>query len=366
MKKITKLFFCYILFVFFSATAVAALAIETPAFSLKGFDKQASRFDSIWKKAIKYQNKAISKNRNKNDYIIGGRLANKQEFPSVVALIDESGRAFCTGNLIAPDIIATAGHCVLNLFYKESPDFKILSDKLNQPLKTSTLSDISTAIESVVIENKKNIHVRVLGENHFNLVQAIGVSKSWAEWNTDVAQYYLTGKRDIRYTGSNVTDKAIIRLNRKFSEVEIQVIISQQEMLAVKKGQYKKAIQVGYGYIKDPSIIEKNSETKEAAKIKLQALMDKKYIVELPVNTIFSGKEGLRAGIGKPGKAACYGDSGGPTFVQLNNGQWRYFASLSKSISKSGLCGENDENAWQSTASEQKKQTTDISDVWVL
>lgn len=358
MKILVRIFVFYCLLIAFSVTGEA-----NPAFSTKEFEKRSNSFETIWNSAVKFQNQSFNGN---NQYIIGGRIASNQEFSSVVALVDNEGRSFCTGNLIAPDIIATAGHCVLNLFYKESPDFKMLSDKLNKPLETTRLSDISTVIANDLLQNKDNLHIRVSGKNHFGVVESIGVSNSWAEWNADVARYYLTGERNIRYTGNNVTDKAIIRLSRKFNEVEIQKIISQQEMETVKNGQYKKAMQVGYGYIKDPDLIERNAKTKSAAKIKLRELMDKKYIVQLPINTIFDGREGIKAGIGKPGKAACYGDSGGPTFVQLQNGQWRYFASLSKSIGKNGLCGENDENAWLSTASEQKKQTTDISDVWVL
>lgn len=358
MKKIIGNFIsCFLLFVFSVAAA------DSPEFSLKGLDKNVNRFDAIWDVAVEFQNRSFKENSR---YIIGGRLASSQEFSSVVALVDKDGRSFCTGNLIAPDIIATAGHCVLNLFYKESPDFQVLNDKLEQPIESTSLTDISLMIETVLAANQEKVHIRVAGVNHFGLVKDIGISDSWAEWNADVARYYLTGKRNIRYTSSNVTDKAIIRLTRKFTEVEIQKIISQKEMQNVKKGLYKKAMQVGYGYIEDPDLIEKNAESQEAAKRKLRELMDKKYIVELPINTLFDGIEGVRAGIGKPGKAACYGDSGGPTFVQLQNGQWRYFASLSKSVSKNGLCGENDENAWLSSASEQKKQTTDISDVWVL
>lgn len=352
----------FLLLAFVSLSSAYAAENESVVFS--DYAKDKSQFDTLWQNAKRYQN--YIKSNQKNDFIIGGRLTTNEEFPSAIALVDKSGESFCTGNLIAPDIIATAGHCILNLFYEESANFKVLNSQLTKPLKTANLSDISEAIEFVIAESKHDIHVRVQGDNYFDIVQSIAVSKSWAEWNADVARYYLTGKREIRYTGSNVSDKAIIRLSRKFENLNIPAIINQSELEALKEGDYNKAVQVGFGYIIDPSIIENNSVTKAIAKEKLDQLKDKKYMVELPVNTIFDGKEGQRAGIGKPGSAACYGDSGGPTFVQLLNGQWRYFASLSKSVSNTGLCGENDESAWQSTASEKKKQTTDISDVWVL
>ena len=357
LNKITKFTICFLLLGIFSI-----FAVESESIKMKMPAKYKNQFEVLWQQAKSYQIKTNSK----SEYIIGGRLATKQDFPSVVALIDKSGKSFCTGNLIAPNLVATAGHCVLNLFYEESPDFKVLNNKLKRPLKETSLSDVSEGIDFVVADNKYQIHIRIHGENHFDIVQSIAVSKSWAELNADVARYYLTGKRDIRYTGSNVSDKAIIRLSQSFENIKIPTIISRSELESVEQGEYNKAMQVGFGYIIDPGIIESNAVSKEIAEEKLQQLKGKKYIVELPVNTVFEGKEGKKAGIGKPGKATCYGDSGGPTFVQLKNGQWRYFASLSKSISKSGLCGENDESAWQSTASEGKKQTTDISDVWVM
>ena len=331
------------------------------------FDNQlnskSNRFNRLWKQAKQYHDKNAT--HTGSNFIIGGRKASHQEFPSVVALVDKAGRTFCSGNLIAPNLVATAGHCVLNLFQQTSTDFKRLK-KLLPNQETLDLNQLTQNIEVVVDNNKHNIHIRVAGKNYFDVVELVSASPSWTEWNADVANYYLTGKRNMRHTSNSVSDKAILRLSRSFKNIDIPEIVTGQELEAIKQQQYAQAIQVGFGYIKDPDLIEEAAKNDAQAKKQLRELMDKKYLVSLPINTVFNTKQGIRVGIGKPGKAACYGDSGGPTFVQLQNGEWRYLASLSKSVSNHVLCGENDASAWKESASEIKKQTTDIADVWVL
>jgi hypothetical protein len=363
MKNVLAACLLFILSIGFSNSLFAFS--ESKKFDLsKQFSDKTSHFDSLWKQASDYQKSATKK--SKGTFIIGGRQASNSEFPSVVALVEESGRSFCTGNLIAPDLIATAGHCALNLFQKDSADFKSLTQKVGQLSDAIDIEQLAQTIEQVVDANKKTIHVRIQGKNYFNIVASVAVSRTWTEWNADVAQYYINGKRDIRHNSNSVSDKAIIKLNRSFDSIELFPVINSLELSLIKQQRYKKAVQVGYGYIKDPTLIEQAANDEEQAKQQLLDLMDKKYMVELPVNTFFTVSEGIRVGIGKPGKAACYGDSGGPTFVQLLNGDWRYLASLSKSVSNRGLCGQNDANAWKESASEQKKQTTDIADVGVL
>jgi hypothetical protein len=326
--------------------------------------QKTSNFEKLLKEAHRYHQHLGTKSKP-DTYIVGGRLANTEEFPTAVALIEGPGTTFCSGNLIAPNLIATAGHCALNLFREDTNDFKSLKGRLGAASASVNLEKIEPAIENLVNDNKHTIHVRILDKNYFDIVESVAVSSSWLQWNADIANYYLTGTREIRFNSNSVSDKAIIKLKRSFDEIAIVPMINQKELESVGEQQYKKAVQVGYGYIKDPTLIEKAAKNDADAKRQLLDLMDKKYLVELPVNTVLNISEGWRVGIGKPGKAACYGDSGGPTFVQLQSGQWRYLASLSKSVSRHGLCGENDQDAWKDTASKQTKQTTDIADVWI-
>jgi hypothetical protein len=346
-----------------SSGSSKTIELNQPLNLYKNLGSKKSRFKRLWKQAKNYQ-QTVQKTAA-STFIIGGRKATNDEFPSAVALVDQEGRTFCSGNLIAPNIIATAGHCVLNLFQKTSADFKSLKAQMPKAQPVN-LEQLTEKINQVVNNNHANIHVRVQGKNHFNIVELVAASQSWTEWNADVASYYLTGKREIRHTSNTVSDKAILRLKHSFNDIEIPKIINQKELEAIKQQQYQQAVQVGFGYITDPDLIERAAKNEAEAKAQLRQLMDKKYLVSLPINTVFNTTQGIRVGIGKPGKAACYGDSGGPTFVQLNNGDWRYLASLSKSISHRGLCGENDARAWNETASDLKKQTTDIADVWVL
>lgn len=349
---------CYCFF------ATITIASESQFSLSEALTKKTSNFEKLLKEAHRFHQQ-LGTNSKPDTYIIGGRQADHNEFPTAVALIEGPGRTFCSGNLIAPNFIATAGHCALNLFREDTNDFKSLKEQLAATTSPAKLEMLEPAIESLVNDNKRTIHVRIQGKNYFDIVESVAVSSSWLQWNADIANYYLTGVREIRFNSNSVSDKAIIKLTRSFDEIAIVPMISQKELDSVGEQKYKKAIQVGYGYIKDPTLIEKAAENDADAKRQLFDLMDKKYLVELPVNTILNISEGWRVGIGKPGKAACYGDSGGPTFVQLQSGQWRYLASLSKSVSRHGLCGENDQNAWRDSASEQTKQTTDIADVWV-
>lgn len=58
----------------------------------------------------------------------------------------------------------------------------------------------------------------------------------------------------------------------------------------------------------------------------------RKRAVEVPVRSVGGGE----AELGGNGKAGCFGDSGGPAFLQLDDGSWRLFGIVSYAL---GACG---------------------------
>lgn len=50
--------------------------------------------------------------RNHPQPVVGGQPASPDEYPSTVAVTDPSGDPFCSGTLVAPDVVVTAAHCI--------------------------------------------------------------------------------------------------------------------------------------------------------------------------------------------------------------------------------------------------------------
>jgi hypothetical protein len=65
------------------------------------------------------------------------------------------------------------------------------------------------------------------------------------------------------------------------------------------------------------------------------------------LNTVFNKLDRGAANVGGKGVGACYGDSGGPAFVKLNDGSWRSFGIDSEGLGES--CGAGDRLAFMHT-----------------
>ncbi len=78
--------------------------------------------------------------------VINGELAGNK-FPAIVALTDITGDSFCSGTLIAPDLVLTAAHCILD-------------DNLYAILPTNEILIFKGSKTSPVANDGKYIHVK--------------------------------------------------------------------------------------------------------------------------------------------------------------------------------------------------------------
>lgn len=322
-----------------------------------------TRFNQLLEEVHAFQDKA---SETSSDFIIGGRAASDSEFPATVALVDAKGKAYCTGTLLTPSLVATAAHCVFDLSYRGSPALKLFRAQQAPQAKAIEPEPFQQFSQDYLQQQlKAGIHLRIAGENYFSVASDIAMAESWVSFSQSMANYHLFKQKEFAVTANNVSDRALIKLNRKFEQVPILPMVSDAEVKAIHQGDYLTAVQVGYGLRVDPNEVKANASSRKEYKKNLAAVMDEKYIVTLPINFVFLGEEGYRAGVGKPGKAACFGDSGGPTYVQLSNQQWRYFASLSRGVSSDAACGESDPTLWPEHTSETIKQSTEFVDIWI-
>ena len=320
-------------------------------------------FDELMSEIQRYQRQA---SKDRRFFIIGGRKATDDEFDSVVALVDKSGKAYCTGTLITPTHVATAAHCLFDFTVPENSPIKALGYSQSEQNILSNMNVFRAFIETYLANQVNNgIHLRIKGNNQFNVGRRAGVTDTWMQFSRDMARWHSDKALEFSVNSMDTSDKAIIELTKPITAISPVPLATEDEIIAINRGDYLKALQVGYGLRQDPEALKSESTSDLEYQIKFSAAMNEKYVVDVPVNIVFRGAEDYRAGIGTPGKAACFGDSGGPTFVQLLNKEWRYFASLSRGVSPNAGCGENDPEVWTEGSSEQMKQTTDFVDVWM-
>lgn len=110
------------------------------------------------------------------------------------------------------------------------------------------------------------------------------------------------------------TDFAFCYLDKPITDVPIAPIAYGCELEQIKPG--AEIWLVGFGKVDNGS-----SGTKYKVKTKVNHLLVK----------------GAEVNVGGNGKATCYGDSGGPAFIQLSDGSWRTFGITSYGTSSS--CG---------------------------
>lgn len=144
-----------------------------------------------------------------------------------------------------------------------------------------------------------------LGENHMQPARTVGVDSCAAhpQWQ-NVAP------------GDNASDIAFCRLSTPVDDVPIVPILMGCETEALQPG--APVTLVGFGEADDG----------------LGYGPKRKVVTDLQM----VGNDA--AWIGGGGKSSCYGDSGGPAYIQLDDGSWRVFGATSGSATNDPGCGQ--------------------------
>lgn len=214
------------------------------------------------------------------DKIGGGRLAKKNEFPSIVALIKKDTRMpFCTGTLIGKKTVLTAAHC-LDVF--DITDFLIATQTLD-PFRTSS---VDYEVMDVLKHEKFLLNTKEENTHDIGLV----------------------------FLNHEVENVPLITLSRSESEGNIG----------------EKIILAGFG-----DVLEEDGDTRGALHtITLKANPCKEY--EENVTSAFPfPDESLICVYGKRNRGTKNGDSGGPGMIKSQRGEL-----IQVSTTMSGILGD--------------------------
>jgi secreted trypsin-like serine protease len=267
----------------------------------------------------------------KNSSIINGEKVALGEFESVVALKDrKTHQTFCSGTLVSSKIVYTASHCVVT-----EDDLRVLLAPLKTALgKISKAEEkkkyIQTILNRFIQVKAKQTLLEVEGRD-YDLVSSAKLSENWGM--SLLATLYTVFKIPLDaplkkvFENPYYEDTAVLELKEEVSEVEIIPLLTDADMAKLKDIGSATVKLVGYGLRKDKSEIKTAQDSENFS--------GEKYSVD--VKLTFVSPDGLKGQVGSKGFSACNGDSGGAAFIKLDDGSWRYFASLT-AVSAKG-CG---------------------------
>lgn len=213
--------------------------------------------------------------------IIGGEQVGQYEWTNVVAVLSDDPDTIntahlCSGTLIAPQIVLTAGHCI-------DPDA--------DPTKILVFFGNSIYGDQVAT----------------------------------VERFEIFPDACVEDCKSDAYDFAFVEIHEKIGGVEILPLLTDQAEWDETMATGKPVTFVGFGAIRD--------DGEDEPPLKMDELGYKQVVETKIAGFSESGREFVA---GAMGEDTCSGDSGGPAFVQLASGEWRQVGVTSRGVRPCG------------------------------
>ena len=316
--------------------------------------------------------------------IVNGTEVQKGNWKSVVSL-QSFGQSFCTGNLVNETTVYSAAHCFIsgprseeevvmfrNAFINASKNVLPEGEDLLTVDNETALQVLSVFFDAMAMQQAQNISINFGigkrdGTNHkikTSKIAKVEIAETYKRLMISgiFPEIEFTPEQRMEIGPRTAQDIAVVTLENAVTDITPIPLISDADLQDLSVGQ--EITLTGFGAKIDPIVmyyvyqtIQKNGElfeqeTDEAKKdeikketneliefyneaVSLAQSESDKNLVKMKITAIndktievVDNKSGQEAG-------AFHGDSGGPAFIQLANGEWRQFAVIAQ---KNPLC----------------------------